>query len=185
MELLAELSWFDLVVIVLLAAGVFVGFTQGLIRYVLNAVAVIVAFVLASQLKDPMVELLGFWDAFTPAGRELLLFWSSSSASRSEGCSRSAPSTIGRACRSSASSTRSAGRSSASSSWRPGDLPSSSSCSTASSFGGQRHGGWVASLYDALNSSLIVDFLRDGAHSDRRFPGPTVRARGLARLLFP
>jgi hypothetical protein len=41
---------------------------------VLNAVAVIVAFVLAAQLKGPMHDLLGFWTAFTPEGRELLIF---------------------------------------------------------------------------------------------------------------
>ena len=74
MELLARLSWVDLVIIGILAAGVFAGFTQGMIRYVLNAVAVIVAFVLASQLKEPVVDLLGFWRAFTPEGRELLIF---------------------------------------------------------------------------------------------------------------
>jgi len=73
-ELLAQLSWFDLVIIAILAAGVFAGFTQGMIRYVLNAIAVIVAFVLASQLKGPIVDLLGFWRAFTPSGRELLVF---------------------------------------------------------------------------------------------------------------
>lgn len=74
MELLSELSWVDLVIIVVLAAGVFVGFTQGMIRYVLNAAAVLVAFVLASQLKGPIFELLRFWGAFTPGGRELLIF---------------------------------------------------------------------------------------------------------------
>ena len=74
MDLLTELSWVDLVIIGVLAAGVFAGFTQGMIRYVLNAVAVIVAFVLASQLKEPVVDLLGFWRAFTPEGRELLIF---------------------------------------------------------------------------------------------------------------
>ena len=74
MELLARLSWVDLVIIVILAAGVFAGFTQGMIRYVLNALAVIVAFVLASQLKGPLMDLLGFWRAFTPEGRELLIF---------------------------------------------------------------------------------------------------------------
>ena len=74
MELLERLSWVDLVIIGILAAGVFAGFTQGMIRYVLNAVVVIVAFVLAAQLKGPMVELLGFWRAFTPQGRELLFF---------------------------------------------------------------------------------------------------------------
>jgi uncharacterized membrane protein required for colicin V production len=45
---------------------VFVGFTQGAIRYLLNSVAVLVAFVLAAQLKGPLVDLLGFWTAFSP-----------------------------------------------------------------------------------------------------------------------
>lgn len=74
MELLTRLSWVDLLIIGLLAAGVFAGFTQGMIRYVLNAVAVLVAFVLASQLKEPVTDLLRFWRAFTPEGRELLVF---------------------------------------------------------------------------------------------------------------
>ncbi len=74
MELLERLSWIDLVIIGILAGGVFAGFTQGMIRYVLNSVAVIVAFVLASQLKGPVVDLLGFWRAFTPEGRELLVY---------------------------------------------------------------------------------------------------------------
>lgn len=74
MELLTQLSWVDLAIIVLLAIGVFVGFTQGMIRYVLNAVVVLVAFVLAAQLKGPIVGLLGFWTAFSPGGRELLVF---------------------------------------------------------------------------------------------------------------
>jgi len=74
LELLARLSWFDLVLIVILAAGVFAGFTQGMIRYVLNALAVVVAFVLAAQLKGPVVDLLGFWRAFTTEVRELLVF---------------------------------------------------------------------------------------------------------------
>ena len=37
-----------------------------MIRYVLNAIAVIVAFILASQLTGPLLDLLGFWEAFTP-----------------------------------------------------------------------------------------------------------------------
>ncbi len=74
MEVLAQLSWIDLVIIGLLAGGVFVGFTQGMIRYVLNTLAVILAFVLAAQLKSPLIDLLGFWTAFTPEGRELLVF---------------------------------------------------------------------------------------------------------------
>ena len=74
MEVLSRLSWVDLAIIGILAGGVFAGFTQGMIRYVLNAIAVIVAFVLAAQLKGPIIDLLGFWTAFTPAGRELLVF---------------------------------------------------------------------------------------------------------------
>ena len=74
MEVLARLSWFDLVIIGILAAGVFAGFTQGMIRYVLNALAVVVAFILAAQLKGPVVDLFGFWRAFTLEGRELLVF---------------------------------------------------------------------------------------------------------------
>ena len=74
MDLLGQLSWFDLFIILLLIVGVFVGFTQGMIRYVLNCVAVLVAFVLAAQLKGPIVDLLSFWRAFTLQGRELLVF---------------------------------------------------------------------------------------------------------------
>jgi uncharacterized membrane protein required for colicin V production len=73
-EVLTRLSWIDLAIIVVLAVGVFVGFTQGMIRYVLNVLAVIVAFVLASQLKQPLFDLLGFWRAFVPEVREFLLF---------------------------------------------------------------------------------------------------------------
>lgn len=74
MEVISEFSWFDLAIIAILAVGVFAGFTQGMIRYVLNSIAVIAAFVLAAQLKGPLIDLLGFWTAFTPAGRELLVF---------------------------------------------------------------------------------------------------------------
>ena len=74
MDVLAELSWLDLVIIGLLAIGVFLGFTQGAIRYALNSVAVVVAFVLAAQLQGPIFDLLRFWDAFSPAGRQLLIF---------------------------------------------------------------------------------------------------------------
>ena len=74
MELLAELNWVDLAIIIALAGGVFAGFTQGAISYLLNALAVVVAFIVASQLKEPILELLGFWTAFDPEGRELLIF---------------------------------------------------------------------------------------------------------------
>jgi uncharacterized membrane protein required for colicin V production len=73
-ELLSQLTWVDLAIIAILAGGVFAGFTQGMIRYILNAIAVLVAFVLASQLTVPLVDLLGFWEAFTPEGREFLIF---------------------------------------------------------------------------------------------------------------
>jgi uncharacterized membrane protein required for colicin V production len=73
-DLIAQLNWFDMVIILALVAGVFAGFTQGMIRYVLNCIAVLVAFVLAAQLKGPIIDLLGFWRAFTPEGRELLVF---------------------------------------------------------------------------------------------------------------
>jgi uncharacterized membrane protein required for colicin V production len=73
-DVIGQLTWFDMVIILLLVGGVFAGFTQGMIRYVLNCVAVVIAFVLAAQLKGPIIDLLGFWRAFTPEGRELLIF---------------------------------------------------------------------------------------------------------------
>jgi uncharacterized membrane protein required for colicin V production len=74
MDVLAQLGWMDLVIILVLAVGVFIGFTQGIIRYVLNCIAVLVAFVLAAQLTGPIVDLLRFWTAFSPEGRKLLIF---------------------------------------------------------------------------------------------------------------
>lgn len=74
MEVLTKLSPIDLFVVVALAGGVFAGFTQGMIRSALNLVVVLVAFVIASQLRAPLVDLLGFWDAFTPPLREQILF---------------------------------------------------------------------------------------------------------------
>lgn len=74
MELVAELSWIDLAIILALAVGVFIGFTQGAVRYLVCCVSVLVAFVIAAQLKGPIVGLLGFWTAFSVGGRELLVF---------------------------------------------------------------------------------------------------------------
>jgi hypothetical protein len=73
-ELIQDLNWIDLVVILVLALGVFAGFTQGAIVYGLNVLALLVAFVVAAQLKGPILDLLAFWGAFTPEGRELLIF---------------------------------------------------------------------------------------------------------------
>ncbi len=74
MELFRSLSWVDLAIILVLAVGVFAGFTQGTIVYLLNSLALLVAFVVAAQLRDPLLDLLGFWTAFTPEGRQLLIF---------------------------------------------------------------------------------------------------------------
>lgn len=74
MEILSELNWIDLAIVIILAGGAFAGFTQGLIRYVLSWVGVVVAFVLAAQLKGPMNSVLSFWGAFTPEVREFWIF---------------------------------------------------------------------------------------------------------------
>lgn len=74
MEFFRELSPMDLFIVAVLAGGVFVGFTQGLIRYALNVVVVLVAFVIASVLEGPLYEALDFWEAFTPLLREQILF---------------------------------------------------------------------------------------------------------------
>ena len=184
MELVAELSWFDLVIIGLLAAGVFVGFTQGMIRYVLNAVAVIVAFVLAAQLKDPVFDLLRFWGAFTAAGRELLIFWVLFAGFTIAGWF------VIRAL------------------YRRTRLPIVRQLDEIGGaiFGlifvalvltfqlvvldsffltGNDTGGWVAALYDALNSSLIVEFLREVVIPTAGFLARPFVPEDVARLLFP
>ncbi len=74
MEFLSNLSPMDLFIVIVLAAGVFAGFTQGLIRYAINAIVVLAAFVLAAQLKGPLYNTLGFWNAFTPGLREQIIF---------------------------------------------------------------------------------------------------------------
>ncbi len=74
MDFLTQLSPIDLFIVGALAAGVFAGFTQGMIRYALNAMVVMVAFVIASQLHAPIAQAFGFWNAFTPALRDQVLF---------------------------------------------------------------------------------------------------------------
>ncbi|HEX2142410.1 MAG TPA: CvpA family protein [Candidatus Limnocylindria bacterium] len=74
MEFFTRLSPIDLFIVAALAAGVFAGFTQGLIRYALNILVVPIAFVIASQLKGPLDSALSFWEAFTPDLREQILF---------------------------------------------------------------------------------------------------------------
>ena len=74
MEFFSRLSPIYLFIVICLAGGVFAGFTQGLIRYALNGLVVIIAFVIASQLRAPLFDLLSFWEAFTPPLRELIIF---------------------------------------------------------------------------------------------------------------
>lgn len=74
MELLTKLNWIDLVVIIVLAAGVFIGYTQGIIRYVLSGIVVLIAFILASQLKGPVTDALALWTPTTPELKELWIF---------------------------------------------------------------------------------------------------------------
>jgi uncharacterized membrane protein required for colicin V production len=73
-EFISDLQLIDLFVVLCLAAGVFAGFTQGIIRTLLNCVVVLVAFVAASILRDPLFELLTFWQAFTPELRQEIVY---------------------------------------------------------------------------------------------------------------
>lgn len=184
MELLTRLSWVDLLIIGLLAAGVFAGFTQGMIRYVLNAVAVLVAFVVASQLRDPVVELLGFWRAFTPEGRELLVF---------------VLLFVGFVL---------AGFFAIRAAYRRTRLPIVRQLDEIGGaifgllfvallisfhlvvydsyfMGGGETGGWVAGYYEALNDSLIVEFLRDTLIPTAGFLVRLFVPDEIARLLRP
>ena len=74
MELFQSLSWVDLAIILFLAIGVFAGFTQGAIVYAANSLALLVAFVVAAQLTQPILDLLTFWTAFSPESRHLIVF---------------------------------------------------------------------------------------------------------------
>jgi len=74
MELLQRLGPIDLFIVASLAAGVFAGFMQGMIRYALSGLVVVLAFIIASQLRDPMFNLLSFWEAFGPDLRRQVIF---------------------------------------------------------------------------------------------------------------
>lgn len=183
MDLLTELSWVDLVIIGVLAAGVFAGFTQGMIRYVLNAIAVVVAFVLAAQLKGPVFDLLRFWNAFTPEGRELLVFWLLWAGFVIAGWF---------VIRALYHRTR---------------LPivrqldeiggaifgllfaalviSFQVVVLDSFFRASDTGGWVAAYYEALNSSLIVEFFRETLIPTAGFLARPFVPDEIARLLLP
>ena len=74
MEFLQKLGPIDLFIVASLAVGVFAGFTQGMIRYALNIVVVIAAFIVAGQLRRPFDDVLGFWDALPPPLRAQVVF---------------------------------------------------------------------------------------------------------------
>ena len=74
MEFISQLRPIDLFIVLCLAAGVFAGFTQGIIRTLLNCLVVVVAFVVASILRGPLFDLLTFWRAFTPELREEIVY---------------------------------------------------------------------------------------------------------------
>lgn len=74
MEFLQKLGPIDLFIVALLAAGAFAGFMQGMVRYALNIVVVIAAFIIAGQLRGPFDGILGGWNVFGPELREQLVF---------------------------------------------------------------------------------------------------------------
>ena len=184
MELLTQLSWVDLAIIAALAAGVFAGFTQGMIRYVLNGIAVIVAFVLASQLRDPIFDLLRFWGAFTPEGRRLIIFVvlffgfviAGFFVIRSLYRRTRLPiikqlDEIGGAIFGLIFAA----------------LVLTFQLVVFDSFfqGGGEAGGWVSAYYDALNDSVIVGFLRETVIPTAGFLARPFVPEEIARLLFP
>lgn len=75
LDFITKLNWVDFALIIILAGGAFAGFQQGLIRYVLSWVSLVVAFILAAQLKGPVTDALStFWTAFDPVVREFWVF---------------------------------------------------------------------------------------------------------------
>jgi uncharacterized membrane protein required for colicin V production len=74
MEFLQKLGPIDLFIVASLAAGVFAGFMQGMARYALNILVVVVAFIIAGQLRNPFDGILSGWNVFAPELREQLVF---------------------------------------------------------------------------------------------------------------
>jgi uncharacterized membrane protein required for colicin V production len=74
MEFVQQLGPIDLVIVAALAVGVFAGFMQGMVRYALNIVVVIVAFIIAGLLRDPFDNVLSGWHVFGPELRAQLIF---------------------------------------------------------------------------------------------------------------
>jgi uncharacterized membrane protein required for colicin V production len=75
MDFIAQFTIADLAILVSLAGGVLIGFQQGLLRYILNCVVVLVAFILASLLAGPIADsLAGIWQLGTPEQQELWIY---------------------------------------------------------------------------------------------------------------
>ena len=75
MEIIGAFTVTDIVVLVLLAGGVLVGFQQGTLRYILSTVAIIVAFIVASLLKGPIADTVApFCRAARPEEQELWIY---------------------------------------------------------------------------------------------------------------
>ncbi len=75
MEFISQFTIADLLILVSLAGGVLAGFQQGLLRYILNCVVVLVAFILASVLRDPIANTLGtVWTMGTPDQQALWIY---------------------------------------------------------------------------------------------------------------
>ena len=73
---ITEISWVDLVVVLILAMGVFAGWIGGLARYALTVIGVLVAYVVASQLARPVTDALSnVWTAFSDEGRLLFVYF--------------------------------------------------------------------------------------------------------------
>jgi uncharacterized membrane protein required for colicin V production len=73
-DIVTQFSWIDLLIIIILAGAVFFGYMQGIIRYALSAIAVLIAFIIASQLKGPISDALGFWTPTSEGAKEIWIF---------------------------------------------------------------------------------------------------------------
>ena len=72
------MNWIDLLVLVLLAVGIFRGFSTGIVRQVLGILGVVLAFALGLQLMTPVGSMLeaqaGIPEGFGPITAFILIF---------------------------------------------------------------------------------------------------------------
>ncbi len=177
MELLAQLSWFDLVIILVLAAAVFVGFTQGMIRYALNARGGggRVRARLAAQGPDRRPARLLERVHAAKVG-SCSIFVAPLLRLRDRRLLRHPrASTAARGCRSCDSSTSSAGRSSGCCSWPWSSRFQLVVYDSVLPRVPARPAAGLPAYYDALNDSVIVEFFRETVIPTAGLPGPSVR----------